>query len=155
MITQFRDEYRFLSNFYLIDIEYKGRIFPSTEHAYMSEKSNDITWKEYCANKNISPSDVKKNSKLIRLIDGWDEIKLSVMEDVLRIKFKDENLKKLLLDTGNQNIQEGNTWKDRFWGVDLNVNPNFGENHLGRLIMKIRDEIRMNNWEIKTGGTLQ
>jgi len=47
----------------------------------------------------------------------------------------------LLKETGNQNIQEGNYWGDDYWGVDLKQNPNVGENHLGRLIMKIREEL--------------
>lgn len=28
----------------------------------------------------------------------------------------------------------------KYWGVDIKQNPNIGENHLGRLIMKIRGE---------------
>jgi predicted NAD-dependent protein-ADP-ribosyltransferase YbiA (DUF1768 family) len=43
-----------------------------------------------------------------------------------------------LLNTGHRDLFEANTWGDRFWGtVDGE-----GSNHLGRLLMKIRKEIR-------------
>jgi predicted NAD-dependent protein-ADP-ribosyltransferase YbiA (DUF1768 family) len=35
---------------------------------------------------------------------------------------------------------EGNYWGDIFWGIDMNLDE--GQNILGRLIMKIRKEIR-------------
>ena len=46
----------------------------------------------------------------------------------------------LLLETGNEYIQEGNWWNDTFWGFCLKTNT--GENKLGKLIMKIRNELR-------------
>ncbi len=142
MITNFNTaEHGFLSNFWYVDILYKGVVYPTVEHAYMSAKSDDPKWKEFCANRNITPSNVKKESKNIQLVAGWDKLKLEVMEDCLRYKYKEEPLRSKLINLGNQNIQEGNTWGDRFWGVDLKVNPNIGENHLGRLIMKIREQL--------------
>jgi ribA/ribD-fused uncharacterized protein len=150
MIITFRGEHNFLSNFFEVDVNYNGLIYASVEHAYMSAKSNDPQWKAYCANRNISASDVKREGKTVRLVDDWENIKLGVMETCLRAKFNQEPLKSKLLATGNQNIQEGNTWSDTFWGVDLKSNPNIGENHLGRLLMKIRDDLNLkskNHWE--------
>lgn len=69
---------------------------------------------------------------------NWDIIKLQVMEDLLRIKFSDPSFKKLLLATENEVLQEGNWWKDYFWGVDKTTG--YGQNHLGKLLMKIRNE---------------
>jgi len=61
------------------------------------------------------------------------------METLLRDKFtRHADLRILLLDTGDRELVEGNTWDDRFWGVCEGV----GENHLGRLLMKIRAELR-------------
>ena len=39
-------------------------------------------------------------------------------------------------------IEEGNWWKDKFWGVDIKTRQ--GENHLGKLIMKIRKSLQEN-----------
>lgn len=36
-------------------------------------------------------------------------------------------------------ITEGNYWNDKFWGVCLKSNQ--GQNHLGKLLMNIREEI--------------
>ena len=60
------------------------------------------------------------------------------MEFLLRQKFSDQNkvLKEKLLATGEAEIVEGNDWDDTFFGVCNGV----GENQLGKLLMKIRDE---------------
>jgi len=58
---------------------------------------------------------------------------------MLRLKFtKHESLKEKLLATGDEELVEGNDWNDRVWGKVDGV----GENHLGRLLMKIRAELR-------------
>lgn len=141
MIHTFRDEHAWLSNMQLVDIKLKGRVFPSVEHAYCSEKNKDAEWKNVCANKNLSPKGVKLMSKEIKLRDDWENVKLLVMEHCLRLKFNQEPFKSNLINTDNQNIVEGNYWNDLFWGVDIKNTPNIGENHLGRLIMKIRSEL--------------
>lgn len=141
MIYTFKiKEYEWLSNLALVDIKLKGIIYPSVEHAYMSEKNADISWKKLCSQKNIAGTQIKKFSKTIELRSDWEDVKLLVMEYCLREKFKQEPFKTKLIETKNENIQEGNYWGDTFWGVDLKQNPNVGENHLGRLLMKIRDE---------------
>jgi ribA/ribD-fused uncharacterized protein len=145
MIVNFKSpETAFLSNFEPVPVFFEGITYPSVEHAFMSAKSDEPAWKKYCANTNISAADVKREGKTVSLVAGWDSLKFTVMEMCLRMKFYQEPFKSKLLATGTQNIQEGNVWSDTVWGVDLNVNPNVGENHLGRLIMKIRDELRGN-----------
>ena len=41
-ISDFRGEYRWLSNFHLVEVELDGLRFPSTEHAYQAAKTLDI-----------------------------------------------------------------------------------------------------------------
>ena len=137
-----KDPYKWLSNMQPVDIFLKGKTYPSVEHAYMSEKSNENSWKEFCSQKEISGKQVKTYSRTIELRPDWEDVKLLVMEYCLRRKFEQEPFKSLLINTGNENIQEGNYWGDTFWGVDLKKEPNIGENHLGRLIMKIRDGLQ-------------
>jgi predicted NAD-dependent protein-ADP-ribosyltransferase YbiA (DUF1768 family) len=62
------------------------------------------------------------------------------MYDLLKLKFVEEPFRTKLLNTGDVEIIEGNYWGDVFWGVDMNKDE--GQNILGRLIMKIRKEIR-------------
>ena len=53
-------------------------------------------------------------------------------------KFRgDIDLRSLLVATGDRELIEGNTWGDTFWGVDKNTGQ--GENHLGRILMELRD----------------
>lgn len=153
MIEQFRGQYGFLSNFAECQITYNGYTYPSTEHAFMAQKSLTeqvlhgnhpdclrwVDWAEHCAISGLSAGEVKRQAREIELRSDWNEIKFKVMEDILRIKFNQEPFKSKLLATGNQYIQEGNTWGDKIWGVDLKTGE--GENHLGKIIMKIRDEL--------------
>lgn len=153
MIREFRGQYGFMSNFAECEINYNGYTYPSTEHAFMAQKSYDeimveatannvkyVDWIEYCATSGKTASEIKAQARTVTLRPDWEQVKLQVMEDVLRIKFNQEPFKSKLLATGNQNIQEGNTWKDVFWGIDLQ--SGVGENHLGRIIMDIRKELR-------------
>ena len=52
---------------------------------------------------------------------------------------QNEDLKQLLLATGDLVLEEGNTWHDTFWGVDARTRE--GENHLGRILMRVRGEL--------------
>ena len=61
------------------------------------------------------------------------------MYDICFKKFsQSEELKKKLLDTGDQELIEGNYWNDTFWGVCEGK----GQNHLGKILMQIREELR-------------
>ena len=45
-----------------------------------------------------------------------------------------------LVLTGVMPLVEGNAWHDVFWGVDVRTGE--GENHLGRILMAIRNEMQ-------------
>lgn len=139
MIREFQGEYRWLSNFAPVLIKLDGKIYPSVEHAYMSAKSDDMKWKLFCQDRNNTAEQVKKKGRNIMLIDNWDDVKLSIMEECLRQKYSQQPYKSQLINTDDVFIQEGNMWNDKFWGVCLKTNK--GENHLGKLIMKIRSEL--------------
>jgi len=48
-----------------------------------------------------------------------------------------------LLETGDRELIEGNYWKDTFWGVYKDpLGHKHGLNHLGKLLMRIRFEIK-------------
>jgi ribA/ribD-fused uncharacterized protein len=139
MIKEFQKDFRWLSNFAPVDIRIGKRTFSSVEHAYMSMKSNDSAWKDFCVTEHNAGA-VKRQSRKIQLIADWnDSWRLRIMEDLLRMKFQQEPYCSKLLATGNQNIQEGNRWNDKFFGVCLKTG--IGENHLGRIIMKIREDL--------------
>lgn len=138
MIDQFVGSYFFLSNFYIHPIMYKGHTYDSTEHAFQAQK-NPERWEEFMG---IKPGAAKRLGDQLHMDctkEEWDAKKVGIMEDVLRIKFSDPGLRTLLRNTKNEELIEGNTWGDDFWGVPKGRS---GKNMLGKLLMKIRQEIQ-------------
>lgn len=136
MIKQFSEKYRFLSNFWPCRIDYKGYTFDSVEHAYQAQKCADPM--DITLFLTGTPGEAKRVGSKVKIRSNWEDIKLKVMEDLVRIKFSNPELKHQLLLTKNQHLQEGNYWNDSFWGVNLKTG--IGENNLGKIIMKIRKE---------------
>jgi len=61
------------------------------------------------------------------------------MYEICKAKFsQNTELKKRLLSTGNEHLEEGNTWGDKIWGTVNGI----GENRLGKILMRIREELR-------------
>jgi len=139
-IEQFRDEYSWLSNFSPCDIIYEGISYPSTEHFYVGMKTTDILLREEIS-KLETPGKAKRFGRKIDVRDDWDDIKISTMRYALDQKFSKDPYKTLLIETGDMEIQEGNFWQDKFWGVDFETKE--GKNILGKMIMKIRDSLTL------------
>lgn len=137
VISSFKGKYKFLSNFYPIFIQYEGIRFPSVEHAFQAAKSDDIEIRKLFA---IAPTakEAKRFGKQVKLTEGWDIKKISIMKLLLEQKFKNEPMKSMLLNTGDSILIEGNNHRDKFWGQVKGE----GNNMLGKLLMEIRDEIK-------------
>jgi hypothetical protein len=88
-----------------------------------------------------TPGESKKLGRRCPVREDWEEIKLSVMEELVRSKFSNPKLSQKLLETNDKLLVEGNTWGDTFWGV---CNGR-GENHLGKILMKVRSELKEKN----------
>lgn len=135
-IKGFQGEYRFLSNFTPALIEYEGLKFPTVEHAYQAAKSKDVHFRRHVAEL-LTPGRAKRAGQTAKLRTDWEDVKLGIMLDLLRIKFKSSRLRLQLKQTGSAHLEETNYWGDTFWGVCKGK----GENQLGKLLMKVRDEI--------------
>jgi ribA/ribD-fused uncharacterized protein len=132
-----------LSNFKPLDepFDYYGIKFHTVENFFQAMKSDkdDIETRQWIAS--LSPSEAKKAGRKIKLRADWEQIKLGVMEYGLRKKFAPGTTwHKRLMETGNEEIIEWNNWGDRYWGRDIKTG--FGDNHLGLLLMKLREEYR-------------
>lgn len=138
MINQFVKAYKFLSNFYSLPIEIDGKSYPTVEHYYQAMKAIDSGQQEWIRIAK-TPGLAKSLGKCCNLREDWEEIKFEVMERGLRAKFEDITLLQCLVLTDDEELIEGNNWGDTIWGVDLKTGR--GENHLGKLLMKIRDEV--------------
>ena len=142
-ITSFSGQYSFLSNFYLQRILYDGNWFPSVEHAFQSMKmlpaervNSNINFRAF-QSPSVTPGQAKRLGRKVTMRADWDEIRQIVMETLVSKKFDYMDLRALLIETSPAELIEGNTWNDTFWGVCNGV----GENHLGKILMKRRDEI--------------
>lgn len=138
-ITRFRGENEFLSNFYESPVTFEGLTYGSSEAAFQAQKC--MTYEERRAFTEYRPMDSKKAGRNVQIRPDWDAVKVGVMEGIIRAKFtQNPGLAAKLLATGDCELVEGNNWHDLFWGADGKTGE--GEKHLGRILMKIRDELR-------------
>lgn len=132
-IKVFRGDYFFLSNFYKCEVTYKGVTFLNTEAAFQGQKDLSRTL-EF---KDLTPGSARKLGKTVNLRSDWEKVKLRIMEEILRCKFDQNNdLKEKLINTGDRLLIETNNWNDTYWGVCKDK----GQNNLGKLLMKLRQE---------------
>lgn len=54
------------------------------------------------------------------IIPNWSKIKVNRMEEILRVKFQDVELRKKLLDTGESILIEDSK-TDSFWGIGKKI----------------------------------
>lgn len=141
-VTSFDGDDEFLSNFFTIPVFYAGRLYEGgSEYAYQAAKflnPEDQLLIAQCLTPGRAKLCASKLTSIGKRRDRWDDIKLVIMEEVLRAKFGRLDMGKMLRATKPLQLIEGNTWKDHYWGI---CNGR-GENHLGRLLMKIRDGVR-------------
>lgn len=135
-IRGFFEEYRFLSNFHLCEVEYEGLIYPSSENAYQAAKTLDLELRKLFTK--CTPNKAKQLGRGLKLREDWDMIKLQVMYDICLDKFRrSPELKHKLLSTNPKHLEETNWWGDTYWGVCRGV----GQNHLGQTLMMVRSEL--------------
>lgn len=138
MIDSFWGEHGFLSNFSPHAVVYEGDIYPTAEHAFQAAKTLDPAQRAQIRSAG-SPGAAKGLGRRVALRPFWNEVRVEIMRQILASKFAPGSaVAGLLLETGNEELIEGNTWGDTFWGVCGGE----GENHLGRLLMELREELR-------------
>jgi ribA/ribD-fused uncharacterized protein len=156
MIFRFVGKYRELSNFEPAVIEFGHMLFPTVEHAFVAAKSLDLKFRRVIA---VIPADktgaARKLGRTVELRSDWEKVKLKIMEDLLMQKFDPKNILpvtqvnpnyEVLKSTGNERLVEGNYWHDNFWGdcACSDCKKIEGKNHLGLLLMKVREYYSLN-----------
>lgn len=148
--------FEFLSNFhpcimYLPDPDGRLRYYRSLEHAYQAAKFNcpkvrhRIRRTRYGGGaKGLAKMLLQYGEKSAVPKAVWDAVKCDVMYSLLQVKFGkcNQDLQLKLLETGDAQLIEGNTWGDSFWGCVEVEGKWSGQNHLGRLLMDMREELR-------------
>lgn len=101
----------------------------------------------------LSTSDPKEQKKIGKVIanfddDAWTRVKSRVAKVGNWYKFtQDEGLRGVLLGTGEKELAEASS-KDRVWGIGFKEKDaegrrdEWGENRLGKALMRVREKIR-------------
>lgn len=142
-ILCFQGETLFLSNFYEgLPFLWRGLTYRSAEAAFQSAKCMTEAEREtFCR---MSPERAKWKGRSVNLRTDWEQVKDGIMYEIVREKFtQDAELAKRLKATGDCELVEGNTWGDRYWGVDLRAMK--GQNKLGKILMRVRDGLKEGN----------
>ena len=151
VIDKFRGQHGFLSNFYKCDVELNFKEcldidlypYPSVEHAYQACKFLDFQQRTVLRKSEKPKSFAKTLSRVYKIREDWEDVKLNVMKNLLMQKFSYTSLEILLYNTKEAELIEGNLWHDNFWGNCYcskceNIE---GKNHLGKLLMEIRSNL--------------
>ena len=133
-------ELGYLANYSNHGFKKDGVYYKTVEHYYQSKKFDNKELIEKIINcdtpKEASNIGRDRNNKRI---DNFTDIKLDVMYEGVLEKFKqNSDIRTKLIETGNEEIREMTT-KENYWGIGPNLD---GENHIGKILMKVRDELR-------------
>lgn len=136
-ISEFRNQYYFLSNFYECPVSYNGITYRNAETAFQAQKTLDIDIRKQFSK--MSANEAKKQGKRISLREDWEDIKVDIMRDIVLAKFKQNpELLDKLIETDGMYLIEGNNWGDRTWGMVGNK----GMNLLGNILMEVREILK-------------
>lgn len=134
-------EFFCLDNASAFRVEFNGVRFSSAEAAYLAQAF--VTTEPGIAYRIFEAPSVYEANVIARVNHDlgradWDEVKLQVMESVLRAKLAQHPfVKQKLLETGDCPIVADDP-TDSFWGCGADRN---GRNELGKLWMKLRTEL--------------
>lgn len=150
-----RTSFFFLSHFYPNPMLLDGEVWPTVEHYYQAQKSDDPEYKaairaaarpglakrlaaQPSAPRRISrDSWFRKNGKQPRA--DWHEAKLDIMRRADYAKFdQNADIATLLLATGDAELIE-DSLSEPFWGIGPDGH---GPNWAGRVLMEVRDRLR-------------
>ncbi|CDI84286.1 RNA recognition motif-containing protein, putative [Eimeria acervulina] len=143
-IDSFTGEFKFLSLDYPSLIFFQGRFFPSARHALLAAKHPTAVEELACIE---DMKELKQIAKTKQEDPDWPRYRLKWMELIQRDKFRrNADLREKLKQTGGRDIVWINTGDAYFGQTRLNK----GQNHLGRILMEIRqniiDDTELESW---------
>jgi ribA/ribD-fused uncharacterized protein len=134
------DKYFELSNFSKHGFTLKDKYWPTVEHYFQAQKFPGHPQEERIRTA-ASPKQAKQlgRTRSVPLRADWERVKDDIMREAVLAKFRaHDDLKKLLLDTGKENLVE-DAPKDYYWGCGKDGS---GKNKLGKILMETREILR-------------
>lgn len=134
-----KNPYGEFSNFALFPITVDNKLWGTSEHYYQAHKYDQEKLQEYVrAAKSPEEAAKRGRQKDLPKRSNWKQVKDGIMYKALVAKFtQHENLKELLLSTGNSPLVE-HTVRDKYWG---DAGDGSGLNKLGKMLSDIREKI--------------
>jgi N-glycosidase YbiA len=136
-----RDDFGCFSNFSDHGFTLEGKYWPTSEHFFQAQKFAGTKWEELirgCPSPREAANMGRKRELPLR--PDWESVKIPLMKAAVLAKFRaHESIRAILLGTGNEEIVE-NAPNDFFWGCGKDGS---GKNMLGRILMEVRDELRI------------
>ncbi|MGL5416029.1 MAG: NADAR family protein [Clostridium sp.] len=103
-----------MSNYSKSDIKINDIVFLNAESAFHSFKD----MKRQAQFANLDPAIAKRKGRSVKLRSDWEKVKDEIMSLVVKEKFKqNKELREKLIYIGEEYLEEGNTWKDIYWGI--------------------------------------
>ena len=137
----------FLSNFFQCTVNYQGHSFKSLEQGYQAIMAKTCNQPDIFRSimETNSPAIAKDKTKNMTRTQKWEEMKVDVMRELLFCKFRqNKQLYFKLINTRPHALYECTL--DEFWGTGCrlgsisSVDGDWcGQNHLGVLLMHVRD----------------
>lgn len=145
VIENFKGEYFFLSNFANAPVTYKGITYKNNEAAFQAQKVLSLSEQQKFAS--LPPNLAKREGRRVKLRPDWERVKKQFMYEIVKAKFEQNpGLRKMLLNTVDAYLVEGNTWHDNIWGVctcQKCINKcHIDSNNLGIILMRVREELK-------------
>lgn len=140
-ITEFRAGHFFLSNTFPCQVPFEDLTYPSVDHAFWAARTLDLELRGLI-HRQVFPAIARRIGRGAPARPDWDDVEEAVMVRLLRTKFAREDLRGHLLGTDGAELVHGGVHEDRHWGAVHAEGRWIGENRLGILLMRIRDEIR-------------
>jgi ribA/ribD-fused uncharacterized protein len=139
-ITFYELPFYMFSNFSSFVVSYQDRDWMTSEHAYQAMKFESRKMQEMIRNCRSAHDAMKAAQSLPEHYrPDWEKVKVPIMHAICRQKlFQHEYIQRKLLETGDRQLVESSPI-DSFWGWGPNKD---GLNHLGKIWMQLRDELR-------------
>lgn len=137
------DDYGCFSNFSPHPIELEGKYWSTVEHYYQAQKfvgtPDAIIIPEIHAAPTPEQAAALGRDSIRCVRSDWEQVKTQVMYTAVLTKFlTHKDIQTILISTGDRTIVE-NSLTDCYWGCGHDKS---GLNHLGKILMSVRHEIR-------------
>ena len=139
VIRAFENEFAFLSNSYQTPFRIDGVSYSNVDQYFHAMKTSDKKQRDKILSTD-NPNTIFKLGRECQLRKDWETIRLKHMKRALIAKFnQNKDLRNKLIATKGFVLENGTLDKDLYWGK--NVSSGSGENHLGKILMELRDKL--------------